>query len=67
MKLERILAIHSSYSLSIDRSEGASYPDNAVDEILQNGLEELVRNHVGEGDLGRSSNGAGVGILHGRH
>ena len=43
MELERILAIYSGYSLSINGSEGASYPENAMNEALQSALNELVR------------------------
>ena len=44
MQLERVLAIYSGYSLSINGSEGASYPLEAMGEVLQSALDELVRN-----------------------
>jgi len=43
MELERVLAIYAGYSLSINGSEGASYPEDAMGEVLQEALDELVR------------------------
>ena len=42
MELERVLAIYAGYSLSINGSEGASFPLDAMGEVLQSALDELV-------------------------
>ena len=44
MDLEPVLAIYAGYSLSINGSEGASYPEDMMTEILQSAFNELVRN-----------------------
>lgn len=41
MDLERVLAVYAGYSLSINGSEGASYPESALGEVLQSALDEL--------------------------
>ena len=42
MELEPVLAIYAGYSLYIkSTSEGASYPEDHLDEILQDALDEL--------------------------